>query len=91
MTQHFPPINSKLNNSKSQAKPRIIQNSKFKIPNSSAVPPKTIFAFLTLNTPRSAHEEIFGAKFLSFDGVVISGLHTVCYAVFAFLRTDMKV
>ena len=42
--------NSQLNNSKSQAKPRIIPNSKFKIPNSSAVPPKTIFAFPTLNT-----------------------------------------
>ena len=28
----------------------LIHNSKFKIPNSSAVPPKTIFAFLTLNT-----------------------------------------
>jgi hypothetical protein len=31
------------------------KNSKLKIPNSSAVPSKTIFAFLTLNTPRSAH------------------------------------
>ena len=59
--------NSQLNNSQSQAKPRIIPNSKFKIPNSSAVPPKTIFAFLTLNTMSSAHEEIFGAKFLSFE------------------------
>ena len=28
---------------------------------------KTIFAFLTLNTPRSAHNKIFGAKFLSFE------------------------
>ena len=27
----------------------------------------TIFAFLTLNTPRSAHNKIFGAKFLSFE------------------------
>ena len=91
MTQHFPPINSKLNNSKSQAKPRIIQNSKFKIPNSSAVPPKTIFAFLMLNTPRSAHNKIFSAKFLSFDEVVINGLYTVCYVALSFFRTDMKV
>ena len=28
---------------------------------------KTIFAFLTLNTPRSAHNKIFGAEFLSFE------------------------
>ena len=27
----------------------------------------TIFAFLTLNTTRSAHNKIFGAKFLSFE------------------------
>ena len=47
--------NSQLNNSKSQAKPRIIPNSKFKTPNSAALPSDTIFAFLTLNTPRSAH------------------------------------
>ena len=40
----------KQNNSKSQAKPRTIPNSKLLIPNSLAVPPKTIFAFLTLNT-----------------------------------------
>ena len=69
--------NSQLNNSKSQAKPRIIPNSKFKIPNSSAVPPKTIFAFLMLNTPRSAHNKIFGAKFLSFERAGINGLNTV--------------
>ena len=42
--------NSQLNNSKSQAKPRIIPNSKFKTPNSDALPSDTIFAFLTLNT-----------------------------------------
>ncbi len=29
--------------------------------------PKTIFAFLMLNTMSSAHEVIFGAKFLSFE------------------------
>ena len=65
------------NKSKSQAKPRIIPNSKFKIPNSSEVPPKTIFAFLMLNTPRSAHNKIFGAKFLSFERAGINGLNTV--------------
>ena len=59
--------NSKLNNSQSQAKPRTIQNSKFKTPNSSAVSPKTIFAFLMLNTMSSAHDKIFGAKFSSFE------------------------
>lgn len=31
----------------------------------------TIFAFLMLNTPRSAHKEILGAKFLSFERVAI--------------------
>ena len=31
----------------------------------------TIFAFLTLNTPRSAHNKIFGAKFLSFERAAI--------------------
>ena len=39
----------------------------FKIPNSSALPQKTIFAFLMLNTPRSAHQEILGVKFASFE------------------------
>ena len=32
----------------------------------------TIFAFLTLNTPRSAHNKIFGAKFLSFEQLVLT-------------------
>ena len=45
--------------------------AQFQTPNSSAVPPKTIFAFLTLNTPRSAHNKIFGAKFLSFERAAI--------------------
>ena len=40
----------------------------------------TIFAFLTLNTPRSAHKEIFGAKFLSFERAAITYLRTVDYA-----------
>ena len=43
------------------------KNSKIKIPNSSAGPPKTIFAFLMLNTTSPAHNKIFGAKFLSFE------------------------
>ena len=42
-------------------------NSKLKFPNSSVVPPKTIFAFLMLNTMSPAHNKIFGAKFLSFE------------------------
>ena len=37
----------------------------------------TIFAFLMLNTPRSAHNKIFGAKFLSFERAGINGLNTV--------------
>ena len=32
----------------------------------------TIFAFLTLNTPRSAHKEIIGAKFSSFERAATS-------------------
>ena len=42
---------------------------------------QTIFAFLTLNTPRSAHNKIFGAKFLSFERVKITNLYTACYVV----------
>ena len=42
-------------------------NSEIKIPNSSVVLPKTIFAFLMLNTMSPAHNKIFGAKFLSFE------------------------
>ena len=45
--------------------------AQFQTPNSSAVPPKTIFAFLTLNTMSSAHYKIFGANFLSFERAVI--------------------
>ena len=40
----------------------------------------TIFAFLMLNTPRSAHNKIFGAKFLSFERAAITYLRTVDYA-----------
>ena len=39
-----------------------------------------IFAFLMLNTPRSAHEEIFGAKFLSFERAAIVCWNTADYA-----------
>nr|DAF03628.1 MAG TPA: hypothetical protein [Bacteriophage sp.] len=31
------------------------------------VPPKTIFAFLMLNTMSQTQNKIFGAKFLSFE------------------------
>ena len=43
---------------------------------------KTIFAFLMLNTISPAHNKIFGAKFLSFEGLEIICLYTVCYAAF---------
>ena len=46
------------------------------------MPTDTIFAFLMLNTPRSAHNKIFGAKFLSFERLETICLYTVCYAVF---------
>ena len=50
----------------------LAHNPKLKIPKSSAaVSPKTIFAFLTLDTPRSAHKEILSAKFLSFERAAI--------------------
>ena len=41
--------------------------------NSDGMPSDTIFAFLMLNTPRSAHNKIFGAKFLSFERAGING------------------
>ena len=40
----------------------------------------TIFASLMLNTPRSAHEEIFGAKFSSFERAAIVCWNTADYA-----------
>ena len=49
---------------------------------SSVVLPNTIFAFLMLNTPRSAHNKIFGAKFLSFEHLETIHSYTVRYAVF---------
>ena len=44
------------------------------------LPSDTIFAFLTLNTMSSAHNKIFGAKFLSFERAAITYLRTVDYA-----------
>ena len=52
------------------------------------VPSDTIFAFLTLNTPRSAHNIIFGAKFLSFERLQTTYSYTVGYAIFG--RDAMK-
>ena len=37
----------------------------------------TIFAFLTLNTMSSAQEEIFGAKFSSYERLSLCCLYTV--------------
>ena len=42
---------------------------------------KTIFAFLMLNTMTSAHNKIFGAKFLSLERLEAIRLYTACYAV----------
>ena len=82
MKTGFYPVNSKLNNSESQAKPRIIQNSKLLIQNSDGMPSDTIFAFLMLNTPRPAHNKIFGAKFVSFERLEIIWLYTEGCAIF---------
>ena len=41
-----------------------------------------------LNTMSSAHNKIFGAKFLSFEWLDLMCLYTVCYAVFE--RNIMK-
>ena len=45
----------------------------------------TIFAFLTLNTATWAHNEIFGAKFLSFERAASTSLLSVGYAVFCMM------
>ena len=42
----------------------------------------TIFAFLMLNTMSSAHNKIFGAKFLSFERLDTIRSYTACYVVF---------
>ena len=44
-------------------------------------PTITIFAFLTLNTPRSAHQEITCSKFASFERAAIAYWCTDDYAV----------
>ena len=41
----------------------------------------TIFAFLTLNTPRSAHNKIFVVKFLSFEQLVLTSSQPTHYTV----------
>ena len=41
----------------------------------------TIFAFLTLNTPRSAHKEIIGVNFSSFERAATSYWRTDDYAI----------
>ena len=48
---------------------------------SDGIPSDTIFAFLMLNTMSSAHNKIFGAKFLSFERFETMCLYTVSYAV----------
>ena len=45
----------------------------------------TIFAFLTLNTASSAHKEIFGAKFSSFERLRLTRSHTTRYAIIIFI------
>ena len=44
-----------------------------------------------LNTPRSAHNKIFGAKFLSFERFEIMCLYTVCYVVFRTKRYEIRL
>ena len=44
-----------------------------------------------LNTPRSAHNKIFGAKFLSFERFEIMCLYTVCYAVSWTKRYEIRL
>ena len=53
----------------------------FKTPNSDGTPSDTIFAFLMLNTPRSAHKEILGVKFASFERAAIACWYIADYAV----------
>ena len=38
-----------------------------------------------------AHEEIFGAKFLSFERFEIMCLYTVCYAIFLTRRYEIRI
>ena len=52
---------------------------------------KTIFAFLMLNTMSSAHNKIFGAKFLSFEHLGLIYLYTVGYVVFRAKRYEIRL
>ena len=52
---------------------------------------KTIFAFLMLNTAHSAHNKIFGAKFLSFERLEAMRLYTACYAVLLAKRYKIRL
>ena len=55
------------------------------------MPTDTIFAFLMLNTPRSAHNKILGAKFLSFERLETMCLYTVYYAVLRTKRYETRL
>ena len=44
-----------------------------------------------LNTMSSAHNKIFGAKFLSFERFEITCLYTACYAVFLTNRYEIRL
>ncbi len=55
------------------------------------MPTDTIFAFLMLNTPRSTHNKILGAKFLSFERLEAMCLYTVYYAVLRTKRYETRL
>ena len=44
-----------------------------------------------LNTPRSAHNKIFGAKFLSFEHLKTTCLYTACYAILETKRYEIRL
>ena len=52
---------------------------------------KIIFAFLMLNTMTSAHNKIFGAKFLSFERLEAIRTYTACYAVLLSKRYKIRL
>ena len=53
--------------------------------------PKTIFAFLMLNTAHSAHNKIFGAKFVSFEHLETICLYTARYKIFQRKRYEIRL
>ena len=53
--------------------------------------PKTIFAFLMLNTMSLAYNKIFGAKFLNFEHLETICLYTACYKVFYRKRYEIRL